>query len=126
MGWEKTGRLQVTRLQQSGKTDCFPSFQVKGTRITLESIVKISSLSHPEVGYHSPRPAVTTVKVAQRRRRNAWEGLLGSSRICVHEFFTLKELLPLERGQLHTFSPGSLQDQLGVRQEELACTGQES
>ena len=93
----------------------------------LQSILKISSLSYPEVGYHSPSPAVTTVKLAQgRRRRNAWERLLGSSRICVCEFFTPKELLPLERRQLHTLSPGSLQDQLGVRQEELARTGQGS
>lgn len=95
--------------------------------MSLQSILKISSLSHPEVGYYNPRIAVTTVNLAQgRRRRNALERLVWSSRICVCEVFTLKELLPLEGRQLCTFSPGNLQDQLGVRQEGLACGRQES
>lgn len=56
----------------------------------------------------TPRPAVTTV-LAQKKRRNAWQNLLENSRICVCEFFTLEELLPLEGRQFHPLSPGSFQ-----------------
>jgi len=124
---ENTGRLQVTQLLQSRKTDSASLTRSKEDQDDLQSILNISFLSHSELGYHSSRPAVMTVKLAQgRRRRNTQERLLRSSRICVCELLTPKQMLPLERRWLHTFSTGSLQDQLGVRQAELACTGQES